>query len=315
MRTSLRIDRLPFRSFGRQCWNFLLPRPFVNLFANPFRRISLLLVGLVISAGVIGMLVLQFVKGALIERAGQSLELAAADAADKLDRHLVERYGDIQMMAHAFTAQIDNPTYLSAYLSRMREAYPFYMWLAVTDAEGKIVASTDAIWLGQDRRTTTWFQSVRTQRQIAVQEAQPYVETGGVRAVAFSAQLIDASGKFHGVVTSLVGIPTLADLFQQAQGVFRLHVGPQAQPEYIVVATNGEAIIDSIFHEEEAVNLAELVSVNRVMASNVPGYVAERTLRGQRKVITGYAKTRGYGTFTGLTWGILVRVDQNHVLG
>ncbi|MBA2253139.1 MAG: GHKL domain-containing protein [Nitrospirales bacterium] len=61
--------------------------------------------------------------------------------------------------------------------------------------------------------------------------------------------------------------------------------------------------------------MEQLVSVNRVMASNVPGYVAERSLRGQRKVITGYAKTRGYGTFTGFTWGILVRVDQNHVLG
>jgi hypothetical protein len=92
-----RMDRLQFLSLARQCCKVILPRPLVSLFADPFRRISLLLMGLVISAGVIGMLVLQLVKDALIERAGHTLELAAADAADKLDRLMFERYGDIEM--------------------------------------------------------------------------------------------------------------------------------------------------------------------------------------------------------------------------
>src|SRR5688572_4649844 len=135
-----RMDRLQFLSLARQCCKVILPRPLISLFADPFRRISLLLIGLVISAGVIGMLVLQLVKDALIERAGHTLELAAADAADKLDRLMFERYGDIEMMAHAFASEIGNPAYMSTYLARMRQAYPLYMWLAVTDAEGRIIA-------------------------------------------------------------------------------------------------------------------------------------------------------------------------------
>ena len=132
-----------------------------NFLTDPFRRISLLLISLVVSAGIIGMLVLEYVEGAFVQRAGQTLELAAADAADKLDRLMFERYGDIQMMAHVFASEIHNPAYLSTYLARVRQAYPLYMWLAVTDARGKIIASTDPMSVGQNRTTTDWFQAVR----------------------------------------------------------------------------------------------------------------------------------------------------------
>ena len=310
----LRMDRLHFLSLARQCCTFLLPRSFINLFADPFRRISLLLIGLVISAGVIGMLVVQLVKDALIQRAGHTLELAAADAADKLDRLMFERYGDIQMMAHAFSSEIQNPAYMSTYLAHMRQTYPLYIWLSVTDAEGTIIASTDSLWVGQSRATATWFEAVRTQRSIIVQGAQSYAETGGVQAVSFSAPVIDANGKFHGVVTSLVGLPVLTDLFQQAQQVFQMQVGPFTQPEYLVVTQDGEALIDPLLLEGRKRNLSTLASVSLLRETDNPGYVEERTLPGHRQVITGYAPTKGYGSFTGLSWGVLVRVNREDVL-
>jgi signal transduction histidine kinase len=308
------MDRLQFLSLARQYCRVILPRPLISLFADPFRRISLLLIGLVISAGVIGMLVLQLVKDALIERAGHTLELAAADAADKLDRLMFERYGDIEMMAHAFASEIGNPAYMSTYLARMRQAYPLYMWLAVTDAEGRIIASTDSTWIGQSRAATTWFEAVRTQRTIIVQGAQSYTETGGLQAVSFSAPLINAHGQLQGVVTSLVGLPVLTDLFQQAQQVFQMQVGPITQPEYVIVTHDGEALIDPLPHGGTRRNLSSLRSVDRLRDTDNPGYVEERTLPGHPQVITGYAPTKGYGSFTGLSWGVLVRVNREDVL-
>src|SRR5690349_13207011 len=75
--------------------------PLIALFSVPYRRIPILLLMLVLCASIIGIFLLQYVQGALIERAGHSFELAAADSADKLDRLMFERYGDIQMLAHA----------------------------------------------------------------------------------------------------------------------------------------------------------------------------------------------------------------------
>jgi signal transduction histidine kinase len=309
------VDRLPLLSFDRWYGKFIRPCLLINFFTDPFRRISLLLISLVISAGIIGMLVLQYVEGALIQRAGQTLELAAADAADKLDRLMFERYGDIQMMAHVFASETDDPGYISTYLSHVRQAYPLYMWLAVTDAHGKIIASTDSRWVGQVRTTTNWFQTARARRGIVVQEAQAYAETGGLQAVSFSAPLIDADGTFQGVVTSLLGLPVLADLFQQAQFVFRRQMGPLAQPEYLVVTKNGETIIDFLSREQNVMNLSQLTSVGRLRDSDLPGYVEEWTVREHRNVITGYASTKGYRAFTGLSWGVLVRVNKEDVLG
>jgi C4-dicarboxylate-specific signal transduction histidine kinase len=117
------------------------------------------------------------------------------------------------------------------------------------------------------------------------------------------------------VVISLLGLPVLADLFQQAQHVFRMQVGPLAQPEYLVVKKNGETIIDFLSHEQKVSNLSQLTSVGRLRDSDVPGYVEEWTLREHRKVITGYASTKGYRAFTGLSWGMLVRVNKEDVLG
>ena len=314
MRTALRKDRVRLFSFARQCCTFILPRSLISLFADPFRRISLLLIGLVISAGVVGMLVLQYVKGTLVERAGHTLELAAADAADKLDRLMFERYGDIQMMAHAFASETQNAAYITAYLARMRQVYPLYMWIAVTDAAGNIIASTDSMWIGQSRATTAWFEAVRIHRKIIVQDAQSYTETGGLQAISFSAPLIDAHGKLHGVVTSFVGLPVLTDLFQQAQQVFQMQVGPFTQPEYVVVTHDGEALIYPLPHEKGRRNLSALASVGRLRETDNPGYVQEWTLPGHRPVITGYAATKGYGSFTGLSWGVLVRVNREEIL-
>ncbi|HKN85674.1 MAG TPA: ATP-binding protein [Nitrospiraceae bacterium] len=315
MRTLVAVDRFHFLSSDRWYGKFIRSCLLINLFTDPFRRISLLVISLIISAGVIGFLILQYVESAFVQRAGQTLELAAADAADKLDRLMFERYGDIQMMAHAFASEIDNPAFVSTYLSRVRQAYPLYMWLAVTDAQGKIIASTDSIWVGQVRTTTNWFQTVRAQRGILIQEVQAYAETGGLQAVSFSAPLIDTDGTFRGVVTSLLGLPVLADLFQQAQHVFRMQVGPLTQPEYLVVAKNGQTIIEFLSHEQTVADLSPLTSVGRLRGSDFPGYVEEWTLRDHRKVITGYARTKGYRAFTGLSWGVLVRVDKEAVLG
>jgi C4-dicarboxylate-specific signal transduction histidine kinase len=314
MAVVIRMEKLHLVSLARGYSSFIMRRPLINLFADPFRRISLLLIGLVISAGMIGMLVLQFVKGAFIERAGHTLELAAADAADKLDRLMFERYGDIQMMAHAIASETQNRTYISTYLTRMRQIYPLYIWLAVTDAEGNIIASTDSRWVGRSQAASKWFETVRAQHSIMVQGAQSYAETGGLQAVSFSAPLIDANGTFRGVVTSLVRLPVLTDLFQQAQQVFQMQVGPFTQPEYLVVTQEGEALIDPFLREGSMRDLSALASVARLRETNNSGYIEELTLPGHRVVITGYAPTKGYGSFTGLSWGVLVRVNKEDVL-
>ena len=70
---------------------------------------------------------LRSVEQRLVYSAGEELRIAAAEVSDKLDRLLFERYGDAQMMAHAFALQSSDPTYLSSYLGWMLDAFDFFL--------------------------------------------------------------------------------------------------------------------------------------------------------------------------------------------
>ena len=92
---------------------------------------------------VIGTLVLYYVERRLVAATGQNLTLASAEITDKLDRLLFERYGDTLVMAKAFSLRMDDPAFLAAFMTWMKDAYaPVYVSLGVTDANGLLIAST-----------------------------------------------------------------------------------------------------------------------------------------------------------------------------
>ena len=66
-----------------------------------YRWLPMIMLLIVAVTGAVGAFTLGYVKNRLLATTGESLALAAADIADKLDRILYERYGDIQVMAQA----------------------------------------------------------------------------------------------------------------------------------------------------------------------------------------------------------------------
>ena len=111
---------------------------------RPYAWLPTLIIAMAIVALVMGIFVLYYIEHRLIAATGQNLTLAAAEITDKLDRLLLERSGDALMMARTFSAQMEDPAFLGAYLLMMKEVYsPVYLWLGVVDAGGKLIASTD----------------------------------------------------------------------------------------------------------------------------------------------------------------------------
>ena len=81
-------------------------------------------------AAITAAIALDVVRSALVRTTGESLALAAAEVAEKLDRVLFERYGDVQMVARTLSGQTN--AYAArdpgAYLNEVRHAYPVYGW-------------------------------------------------------------------------------------------------------------------------------------------------------------------------------------------
>src|SRR6266487_1590567 len=277
--------------------------------------LSILIVAMAIVALATGAMTLRYVKDHLIATMGKTLAVTAADIADKLDRTLYERYHHIQTLAHAPALERHDVAAISLYLDRVKKNYPIYQWLGVTNATGRIVAATDSRSVGRDWNGRPWFRAVRQQGGVDVQDAQVLEESDGIQVVAFTAPIPGPQGTFQGAVTALVRLPLLEDVFITTMQAFQLQWPDVGPLEWQFMTRDGDVIVDSLLRQEGHLNLKLLALPSALFTGSAqPGYVEEQHLRRHVPVVTGYAQTEGYGTFTGLHWRILVRMDRSTIL-
>ncbi len=282
---------------------------------RPYAWLPALIFLSIVVALVIGLLALRFLETRLVATTGESLSLAAAEVADKLDRFLFERYGDAQMIARAFSRRISDQAYVTDYLAWMKQSYGVYLWLGVTDKEGRIIAATDPATIGQDLSRRTWFHAVRDRRTMHVGDVEPYEAAGGMDSVAFTAPIVGPDGRFLGAVSTRVALPALEDVVVSTIRALRMRLEYLESIEYQFLTHEGAAFIDSDLWHKGNVNLKQLeLPSARLLDSGQPGYVEEEHLRRHVPVVTGYARTQGHQAFPGLQWGVLVRVNRSDIL-
>ena len=283
---------------------------------QPYAWLPALMLVMVLVVLAIGGLSLYYIEGRLVAATGESLALAAADIADKLDLTLRARHDDIQVFAKAAVLQGYDHKAKSVYLTSLQERNPVYLWISLTDARGKIIAATNPSSIGQDRSSRQWFRAVRDSGKVHVRDAERSEDSGGVIAVAFTAPIMSAGGDFLGVVSARLGLPAIADIFASTTRTLQLQQGTgMGTIEWQFLTRDGELIVDSILRQEGKVNLKNLgVPSALLTASAQPGYIEEQHDRRHVPVVTGYAQTEQSGDYLGLHWGILVRMDRSDIL-
>jgi two-component system cell cycle sensor histidine kinase/response regulator CckA len=274
-----------------------------------------LIIGMTVFALAVGFLALRAIERRVVATVGETLALAAADIADKLDRILAERYNDIQIMAQTPVLRGRDREAMTEYLKAMQKVTPIYVWLAVTDANGRVTAATEKASIGQDRSGRAWFQAVRDGVPVHVRDAALSEDAGGITTVSFTAPIKGATGEFLGAVTSRVELQSLEDVFARTIYALEVQRGASSKVEWQFLTHDGEVIVDSVLRQEGNLNLKQRrLPSALLLEGGQPGYVAEEHLRRHVPVVTGYARTGGYGRFTGLQWGVLVRMDRSVIL-
>jgi len=253
------------------------------------------------------------VEHRLVYSAGEELRIAAAEVSDKLDTLLFERYGDAQMMAHAFALRSADAPYLSGYLGWMRSIYkPVYLWLGVTNAQGTMVAATDPSLRGREYGHAEWFQEVRRTKVFRIDDVAVHDPEAGTETIAFTAPILDTSGRFVGVVTSRVSMSVLEDVTRRTVRSLEARQEFAGAITFQMVTAMGTIFVDSdVMHKGGNVHQSELLSSNESQFGDA-GFVEEE-YRG-RPVVTGYAQTKGFGDYPGLGWHVLVRMDRDRIL-
>ena len=294
------------------------PRAISFLNFHHYRWLPYLIAAMTLFALAAGARLVQFVESRLVVAAGEELTLAAAEVAEKTDRMLFERQGDALMMARAFSTRSSDQKYLSEYVAWMKAAYsPVYLWLAVTDRQGRIIAATESSLLGQDYSHVSWFISARETKRLNVADVAVHEADNGVDTIAFTAPILDARGTFVGVVTTRVSIPFLEEVTTRTIRALEDRQGDagRGRVEYQMLTRQGHVFISSNSSPQVGSNLKK-VGLPSVLLSETgaPGFIEETHLRRHVPVVTGYAQTKGFGEFVGLNWSVLVRMDRQDIL-
>ena len=140
-----------------------------------YRWLPYLLIGVTLLAIPAGIALIRFVEHRFVEVAGGELKLAAAEVAEKLDRMLFERRGDVIMSARVVSSRLSDQNYLSEYLNWMKATYtPVYQSLAVTDVQGTVLASTEPSLVGRDYSRTASFIAARATRRLDIADVEGF---------------------------------------------------------------------------------------------------------------------------------------------
>ncbi len=282
---------------------------------RPYSWLPVLLGVLTVATLSIGTIAFRYVETRMVATAGETLAHTAAEVSDKLDRFLIERHGDVLMMARTFSVQPKNREFQSAYVAGVKIAYPDYLWIGATDAQGKIVVATDSSTVGRDYVTEPWFQAVRNGQGVHMGDVEPFAVMGGPDSIAVSAPITGPYGEFLGAVTTRVGIPGLEDVMTRTLLAFRQREGFWGALEYQFLTEKGIAFIDSDLEHKGNVNLKQLGLPSALLSeTSLSSYVEEEHMRRHVPVITGYAKTLAHEGFEGMHWTVLMRMDRSDVL-
>ncbi|MEC4890659.1 MAG: response regulator [Nitrospira sp.] len=280
-----------------------------------YRWLPRLMMATAILALIVGAVMIGALEKQLIADAGQGMAMAAIDIAGKLDLLLHERLNNVQVLARNPAVQTQDHTRSREALRALESVTPDYLWLSLTDRQGRVIVSTHDAQLGRDFSRDPGWQALHNGASSMVTETARSAADDGTSVLTVMARVEGPQGEWQGGLLARIGIPAFEDGFIQTIMALQRTWGTSVHLEYQLLTSTGDLLADSFLREEGLHNLHQLGVPSARLAEQGPaGYVEELFPRRQVEVITGYARTRELESQGGLHWTILVRVDRENIL-
>jgi diguanylate cyclase (GGDEF)-like protein/PAS domain S-box-containing protein len=262
------------------------------------------------------MLLLTFVTLELVERTasrqveaeiGQSLAELAFQTTDKLDQGMYERYREVKLIAERY--EITNPDVPAevkrGVLEGMQETYPYYAWIGLADNAGKVKISTKRLLEGADVSKRPWWGTAYQGQNLhdvheAVLLAKLLPNPGGEPKRFF-----DIAFPYRGQDGKIAGVLGTHLSWQWAAHVEQSVLRPLAERKAVdtlILSKGGLVLLGPKAYADKVLTQGSLAEAHRGMN----GSVIETWPDGKRYLV-GYSQSRGYRSYPGLGWTVLVR--------
>jgi len=238
---------------------------------------------------------------------GYSLGELAKQTTDKLDRGMFERYREVQLLAKRgdLIGRSISPDARRRVLDDTQATYPYYAWIGMTDAEGKVLVATQHLLEGVDVSQRPWFIGAKIGNNLGdVHEAKllakllPTSDGEPQRFVDVAFPYMDEQGKLAGVLGVHLYWRWAKDVEQSIiePTLARRHI------ESMIVNEAGMVLLGPPEMQGKTLTQASF----REAQSGRSGYLVEDWPDGHAYLV-GYDKSVGYQSYPGLNWTVLVR--------
>lgn len=246
----------------------------------------------------------------LEQEIGQSLALLADEMQDKLDRAMFERLQSLDNMAALgkILQKTDAPDSLRASLERFQSAYSDYSWIGFADTSGKILSATGGEYEGRNVRDQLWFKKGLKDTYVGDVKlpnatAAPRIPHEGRGASDFIDLAVPVSDDDR--IIGVLGATLSADWAEEVRDTL-LGSMKDAIPADVIVLNEERQVLfgpDNITGKT-----LDLPSIRAARPGNAD-FAVERW-PDSHAYVTGFSKSDGYRSYTGLNWIVLVRENQ-----
>lgn len=257
-----------------------------------------------------------FVRATLLEQHSQRLESAGEHVSAELDTALILRLQSVSTVAAMLSDDVQRAEQhsLQRALGAVRREVPDLTWMAVTDANGDIVAATDPAIIGNNVYQYAWVSQgldIAWVEEGLMPDARPQARSAGGadelhgRFLKLTAPVRNADGAIVGVVAARMGW----------RWVQTLVAGISASPgEWLLVDRDGVVRIGPgwlLGQNWPAVTSAVTPFDTRVSGlgtdgSDLPPRIEVRRLGGSEPYLLAHAEPARHGTLDKLGWQIVV---------
>jgi hypothetical protein len=231
---------------------------------------------------------------------------AAKDAIDKVDRNLFERFCDVQAWTtfNLFLNVVNDKSLRGEaceLASRLHQIYEVYHDIIILNTQGDIVVSAkNKSLIDQNQKDREWFQEAISGR-VYFSDIY-YSKSFSAPVMTFSAPLQNNKGEIIGVLSTRFNCNFLNDILKSVIADSKSSVIVVNKSGLIVSTSDGKNIL-----EKATSDIQETLD----KSSNLFGINTVSKLERNSSLSISYAKGRGYNSFPGKDWYVVItRPDE-----
>lgn len=242
---------------------------------------------------------------------GDSLADMAYLMGDKLDRYMWSRNGEVEIISEMQTIkEQENLNEIDQLLNQVKESFPAFSWIGLTNEAGEVVSSTDDILKGIDISERPVYQEALERpfigdvhEAVLLAELLPNPTGEPMKFVDISMPITTDGGVFTGVLAAHLSWEWAKEVEMAMLNTLK----GRENLEILIVGKNHDVLLGP----EEM--LGHTLDFNELKQgeSDQAAWAVEKWEDG-KEYLTGFALTDGYRDYEGLGWTVIVRqtVDE-----